>query len=266
MKLRFILSTCFAVIFGSLSSHSLANGEIGDHVNELDKHIGQYVEEVNWLIEQMEDMVDTYAVKGAKAAKSERVMDFWEEVDFHSAIEVNFVPVYASIWQGLFAVKTAIDEEAPVKQVEHELEVLETTFWQALGAVRLAAKLQKDGLLKAVETTENEPVTPAETLADIQNRLDRVVAKHAEQLKEVAKNLVFDTYLHRFEGVEGTLIEHDADLVEDLEKDFNVTLPKALDAGASVDKVRAIVDEMNAKLDTAKSLIEEAEKRRKNVF
>ena len=69
-----------------------------------------------------------------------------------------------------------------------------------------------------------------------------------------------------FEGVEGTLIESDADLVEDLELDFNVTLQKAIKDGKSVDEVCDVVLDMQGKLDRAKDLIRDAEQRRSDVF
>jgi len=51
-----------------------------------------------------------------------------------------------------------------------------------------------------------------------------------------------------------------------LEKDFNVTLPQAIKNGKSVDDVRNVVSDMQTKLDRAKTLIEKAEKSRKDVF
>ncbi|HCY27752.1 MAG TPA: hypothetical protein DHV00_05175, partial [Alteromonas macleodii] len=70
-------------------------------------------------------------------------------------------------------------------------------------AVKLASQYQKKGLVNKVQTTEKEPTTGPEVIDDIKTRLDRVVAKYAEQLHEVATTLVHDTYLQRFEGVEG---------------------------------------------------------------
>ena len=61
-----------------------------------------------------------------------------------------------------------------------------------------------------------------------------MVAKYAERLSDEATSIVHDTYLHLFEGVEGTLIEQDANLVEVLEKDFNVTLPQAISGNKTV--------------------------------
>ncbi|WP_226664954.1 hypothetical protein [Microbulbifer aggregans] len=243
-----------------------ANGAIGDHVNDLKGHLGQYSEEVDWLIAKYDGVVDTYEKQGKSKTNTNELVEFWEEVDFHSAIETNYVPVYANIWQGIFGVKQAIEAGKPVAEVRAEQEKLNSAFWQALGAVKLASQYQEKGLLSKVQTTEAEPTTMPETLDDIKHRLDRVVAKFAEKLPEAATTIVHDTYLHRFEGVEGALIEQDAALVEDLEKDFNVTLPQALNEKSSVDDVRTVVEAMQGKIDRAKSLLVEAEKKRKDVF
>ena len=72
--------------------------------------------------------------------------------------------------------------------------------------------------------------------------------------------------MHLFEGVEGTLIEQDANLVEVLEKDFNVTLPQAISGNKTVNQVREVVVDMQTKLTRAQTLIEKAEKSRKDVF
>ncbi|WGL17768.1 hypothetical protein PVT68_05600 [Microbulbifer bruguierae] len=243
-----------------------ANGAIGDHVNDLKAHIGSYSEEVSWLVAKYGEVVDTYEKNGVKGTDTNVMVEHWEEVDFHSAIETNYVPVYANIWQGIFGVKQAIEAGAPISKVRAEQVKLNQALWQGLGAVKLAAQFQEKGLLAKVQTTEAEPTTMPETLDDIKHRLDRVVAKYAEKLPEAATNIVHDTYLHRFEGVEGALIEQDAALVEDLEKDFNVTLPQALDGKTSVDDVRKVVEAMQAKLDKAKTLLMDAEKKRKDVF
>ncbi len=250
----------------ALSQPAAASGDIGEHVNHLKGNLDKYTEEVNWLIGKIDNMVETYASKGVKAANTGQVVDHWEAVDFHSAIEVNYVPIYASIWQGLFGVKGAIDAQKPMAEVKQEQAKLEQALWQALGAVKLASQYQERGLLARVKTTEQAPSSPAETLDVVKQRLDRVVAKFAEKLSGEATEIVHETYLNLFEGVEGPLIEQDAKLVQDLEKDFNVTLPKALKADSSVDDVRAVVTAMHQKLDRAKSLLKDADKNRKEVF
>lgn len=259
----FLTLTLNSALFSQTAS---ANGEITDQVNHLHEHLDQYSEEVNWLIDNFNSVVDTYEKQGKKAAESDKLIEFWEEVGFHSAIETQFVPIYASIWQGIYGVKQNIDKGAQVKVVRKEQEKLNQALWQALGAVKLAAQYQQRGLIKKIQTTEVEPTSAPEILEDIKTRLDRVVAKYAEKLNEVAVTLVHDTYLQRFEGIEGALIEQDADLVEDLEKDFNVTLPQALDGKNSVDKVREVVESMKVKLNRAKKLLADAEAGRKSVF
>lgn len=248
-----------------VTGSAMANGPIGEHVNHLQDSLPKYTEEVTWIIGKIDGMVDTYEKKGAKAAKTDEVRDYWEAVDFHAAIETHYIPIYATIWQGLYGVKEAIDSKAPLTEVQQQQTMLEQALWQALGAVKLAAQYQQQGLL-AVATTTEGATTPSETLDEIKTHLSRVVAKYAEQLPEEAISIVHDTYLTRFEGVEGALIEQDADLVEDLEKDFNVTLPKAIQGKSSVNDVRKVVEAMHGKLDRAKSLLVEAEKNRKDVF
>tara|TARA_B100001996_G_C18631705_1_gene582032 strand:+ start:118 stop:1008 length:891 start_codon:yes stop_codon:yes gene_type:complete len=254
-----------AVTFSMLSSQALANGAIGDHVNNLHAHIGEYTEEVHWLESKFGSVVDAYEAKD-KSLKTDALIEYWEEVDFHSAIETQYVPIYASIWQGIYGVKVAIDEGKAVADVRVEQEKLNHALWQALGAVKLASQYQKKGLVNKVQTTEKEPTTGPEVIDDIKTRLDRVVAKYAEQLHEVATTLVHDTYLQRFEGVEGDLIAKNAALVEDLEKDFNVTLPQAISKDTGVDSVRKVVESMQAKLDRARALLVEVEQSRKDVF
>lgn len=244
----------------------LANGPIGEHVNHLQENIKSYNEEVEWMIGKVDTMVSDYDTKGAKAVKTDDLIEYWESVKFHSAIETNFVPVYASIWQGIYGVKMAIENGKPAAEVRKEQEAMNIALWQGLGAVKLAAKFQQKGLLESVKATATTEMTQSATIDEIKHKLDRVVAKFAERLQDEATDIVHDTYLHLFEGVEGTLIEQDANLVEVLEKDFNVTLPQAIKNSKSVDDIRDVVSDMQTKLDRAKTLIEKAEKSRKDVF
>ena len=155
-----------AVTFSMLSSQALANGAIGDHVNNLHAHIGEYTEEVHWLESKFGSVVDAYEAKD-KSLKTDALIEYWEEVDFHSAIETQYVPIYASIWQGIYGVKVAIDEGKAVADVRVEQEKLNHALWQALGAVKLASQYQKKGLVGKVQTTEKEPTTGPEVIDDI---------------------------------------------------------------------------------------------------
>ncbi|MGB1141880.1 MAG: hypothetical protein ACPG1A_13340 [Halioglobus sp.] len=262
---RLVVALVFPVLSVSLGAgQAQASGEIGEHVNDLSSHLDQYTKDVNWLIGKVDGIVDAYEKGGLEAAQPDKVVDHWEAVDFHSAIETNYIPLYGEIWQGLFGVRMAIEKEQPVAEVRAEQATLEQALWQSLGAVKVAAQFQKRGMLPAVENTE--AASPVETVDIINRNLDRVVAKYAEKLPDDALEIVQSTYLNRFEGIEGDLIALDADLVEDLEVDFNVRLQKAIKDGKSLDDVRAVVVSMQGKLDTCRALLEGAENNRSEVF
>ena len=248
------------------SQATMATGAIGEHVNHLTDNLDNYSQEVNWLNDKVKAMILRYQEGGADEAKPDLLVEHWEAVDFHSAIETNYVPVYASIWQGLFGVKTAMEDNASIEQVREQHDLLEQALWQGLGAVKLAAQYQDKGLTEQVATTQENPTNSLEALDAIDNHLNRVVAKYAEKLPKEAVTIVHDTYLNLFEGVEGELIALDAELVEDLEKDFNVTLPQAIQNDKSVDDVRGVVTMMQGKLDAAASLLEQSAEERKDVF
>jgi hypothetical protein len=255
------------LIITSFTAFSVfANGEVGNHVNHLSDNIKKYEEEVNWLSNKVDDMIVTYQKDGAEAANTGALMEYWEHVDFHPAIESNYILIYASIWQGLYGVKDSIDNKTPMTNIKAEQVKLEKALWQALGAVKMAAKFQDDGLLTKIKTTAAAPKNSIEALVAIDKNLHKVVAKYAEKLIDVSTTLVHDTYLNLFEGVEGELIALDANLIEDLEKDFNVTLPKAIKDKKTVAQVRAIVVAMSEKLSKAKDLLEKHEKNKKDVF
>ena len=255
------------LIFGSLvSSFALANGEIGDHVNDLQGHLNQYEEEVVWFLEEVNKLTNIYYSKSAETAITDVLIDNWESVDFHAAIETNYIQIYASIWQGIYGVKASIDEGNETQIVAQEQSNLERAMWQALGAVKLAAKYQQEGLLGNQPPTDYAALTSSETLEEIQSSLDRSVAKFAERLPEEATDIVLNTYLELFEGLEGDLIMLDASLVEDLEKDFNVTLPQALNSNSTLSEVRTVVDSMKGKLEHSKNLLNEINSARRDVF
>jgi len=54
--------------------------------------------------------------------------------------------------------------------------------------------------------------------------------------------------------------------VEDLEKDFNVALPKLIENGAPVSEVGDYVKAMKEKLNRARNCLKRAKKNKKDVF
>jgi hypothetical protein len=218
---------------------------------------------VHWLLEQVDGIISTYEKQGAKAAKPTKLVDDWESVKFHPAIESNYVPLYANIWQGLYGVQEAILKEKPISEVRKQQVFLEQALWQSLGAVKMAAKLQAEG---QSASGSGKAMGPVATIDEIKHNLSEVVIEFADKKYAEAKELVHETYETRFEGIEGALIEQDADLVEDLEKDFNVTLPGKLNAEASMESLKQVVDAMQKKLDRARVLLVKAQENKRDVF
>lgn len=260
-RFAWLLAAAFTVVL--VSGPARASGEIGDHVKDLKVHVNEYSEELHWLLGKVENIVATYETKGAVAAEPSKLVDHWEAVKFHAAIETNFVPLYANIWQGLYGVQEAIQKEKPIAEVREQQTALEQALWQSLGAIKLAAKLQAEG---DTASGGDKAMGPVATIDAIKHNLSKVVIEFAEKEYAEAKELVYQTYQTRFEGIEGALIEQDAELVEDLEKDFNVTLPQQLKADGSMEAVKQIVDAMQTKLDRARALLAEAEENKRDVF
>lgn len=260
---RFSRLLTAALVAFVISGPAQASGEIGDHVKDLKSHINEYTDEVRWLIEKVDGIVATYEKQGARAAAPTKLVDHWEAVKFHAAIETQYVPLYANIWQGLYGVQEAIMKDKPIAEVRRQQAALEQALWQSLGAVKLAAKLQAGGGQSAAG---GKTLGPVATIDAIKQNLSEVVIEFAEKEYEAAKELVHETYQARFEGIEGALIEQDAELVEALEKDFNVSLPQQLNADGSMEAVKRIVDAMQQKLDRARALLAEAEKNKRDVF
>lgn len=102
---------------------------------------------------------------------------------------------------------------------------------------------------------EVEQSSSVEAIERIEGDLDEVVAAYEDGNAEEAKSIIKQTYLSNFEGVEGTLIEENPELVGDLEAAFNEDLPALIDENASVSTVQNRVEEMNTKLETAEGIL-----------
>jgi len=98
-----------------------------------------------------------------------------------------------------------------------------------------------------------------ETVETIKSNLDEAADAYAAGNDAEAKEMIRQTYLSHFEGLEGPLIEKRPELVNELEADFNEELPGLIDENASASEVRSKVDEMGAKLDTAAEVLSETD-------
>lgn len=106
---------------------------------------------------------------------------------------------------------------------------------------------------------EEESATPAQAVAEI-GEIKTMLATAVDQVRsgdaDAAEKTVGDTYLERFEKVEGPLGERDEELMEKLEEAISTDLRKEIKDGASADEVSASVDEINADLDRAVELLQ----------
>ncbi|XOZ32999.1 hypothetical protein ACMDCT_12350 [Halomonadaceae bacterium KBTZ08] len=257
-------SALLAATLVALPLTASADGEVGDHVNHLKSNLDTYESDVSRFVERVDTMVGQYSEQGADAVETGALIELWEEVKIHAAVEVNYAPVYAKIWQGIYGMKEAIDQEKSLEAVRAEQKALKSALWQGLGAVKMAARHQAKGG-HSEQSSESEGSASA-TVDQIVANLDEVTVEHAEGETEEATELVHDTYMELFEGIEGALIEQDAELVESLEKDFNVTLPQLVEKGASVSEVTDQVDAMKEKLARTRKLLKEAEESQGDVF
>ncbi|MGE9267977.1 MAG: hypothetical protein ACQKBY_07755 [Verrucomicrobiales bacterium] len=246
-----------------------AHGEIGDDIKNMQAHLDEYESDLRATIAKYQGLVDTYSEKGAGAVKSDDLIAFWEDAKMHYPVELNYVQVYAKIWQAIYAIKEGIDAGKPKEEVQASMQTLRENLWQGMGVVKLAAQIQA-GKIAAGEAPLPEAVEkagdPVETLTVILDKLDRIMAKSAERDFEASKEMVHDTYLNLFEGVEGALIELDAKLVADLEKDFNVVLPKLIEDEAPLAEIKKATEASKGKIEKARDLLKKASKETKDAF
>ncbi len=95
----------------------------------------------------------------------------------------------------------------------------------------------------------------AAVIERIEGDLHEAVEAYEAGNQDQAKSIIKQTYLSNFEGIEGTLIEENPDLVEELEADFNEELPGLIDEGAPVSEVSEKVESMESKLHEAEEIL-----------
>lgn len=172
---------------------------------------------------------------------------------------------YPGVWQRIVGLREAVESHADIDRVQAAADELAAALWQGLGAVRLVASQVESG--EAASAPSDPPEGDSgEQIAHIQDALKQAVAAYDDGDLERAEKLIHDAYMQRFEFLEGDLIAQDAELVEKLELDFNAGLPRLMQQGAELEKVRAKLDEMLADLDRADQLLTKAESDRESVF
>lgn len=244
-----------------------AHGEADEEMlAEFHEHLDDYRQDIETLAAELEPIVEGYAAGETVKPQIEALIEHWEEVDVHAAIERKATVTYPGVWQALIALQQAVDGGRPPAEVSAAGKRLESALWQGFGALRLAASQVGSGAGEATVAASGGPESGPEAVERIIADLERAVAAYeADQLSR-AEALIHETYMTRFEGLEGDLIERDPELVTRLERDFNATLPLLMQQGASMEDVRAALQSMKAQLETASGILESVEQSRTEVF
>jgi hypothetical protein len=230
-----------------------AHGD-GEGVDEFHEHIDDFEVEVA----ELAAFADELAARPGPLPESETtgLIDAWEAVEIHEAIELKATPLYPPVWQTLIGLKQALENGAGDAALAERSAAFHGSLLQGLGALKLAASQVRAGTAPVAEAHGDEDV--ATTVAAIRDALDDAVAHYAEGDLAGAEAEIHEAYMQRFEGLEGELIALDADLVSTLEADFNANLPLRMQDGADLERVRARVDVMGERLDRVERLLEAA--------
>lgn len=109
------------------------------------------------------------------------------------------------------------------------------------------------------DESAEESATPTEAVAQI-GEIKTLLATAVDQVRagdpDAADATVGDAYLERFELVEGPLGERDRDLMEELEEAISTDLRSEIKAGKSAAEIQTKVDEIDADLDKAVTVLQ----------
>lgn len=245
---------------------TMASGQWGEEARNFQEHLDDYQAEVEMLIEEANAIARAHETGQPVDSRLEEYIEQWENVGVHGAIETRATVLYAGIWQGIIGLQQAAGNDTPPDEFRKLVDKLEAALWQGLGGVRLAAAQVRAGTAPQPAGSAHDDASPSEAIEAIVAQLREAVDAYEAGDTEQANELIAEAYIERFEGLEGDLIEQDAELVRSLEKDFNATLPMAMKRGAPASEVRGELDRMIGDLATAEKLLVESEKSRSEVF
>ncbi|MCH6256505.1 hypothetical protein MLD52_08095 [Puniceicoccaceae bacterium K14] len=257
------------------SASVYGNGEIDyELVAAFAENLDRFESELVKMSTQTDDYLKAYRKDKDTDAAFKAWVDLWESVGFHGVVETKAPYLYPPVWQGIYAMKGVVDAKGPIADMKKAAEQTKAALWQGLGGLRvLAANPSEDDHADHGDhghshddhdhgsvDTDDQPVEA------IISALESAVSAYADGDSKKAEKLVFDAYMDIFEGLEGDLIQSNADLVTALELEFNAGLPKIFKDGGSVSDAKAKVESMKESLLQAKKLLAEAEAKRSSVF
>jgi len=262
-KLFTSLATATALCGALGAQPALGHGDAAEEAANFHEHLDDYRGELEQLAATVDGLVEAYADGEDVTGHLEGLTDEWEEVGVHAAIETQAMILYPGIWQGIGELKQGIEAGVPAADLRERADSLKAALWQGYGGLRLAANRLEQGDDDHAAGAADEP---GEAIHAITDMLEHAVEAYEAGELERARDLIFDSYMQRFEYLEGDLIEQDPELVSSLEEDFNANLPLLMKNEASLEDVRAKVEAMIADLETAEGLLEAAQKSDSEVF
>lgn len=240
-----------------------AHGDAGEHVENFEQHLSIYGSNVQQLGQEIDSVTAAYADGDAVVERVDALVQQWEQVKFHAAVETVAPPLYPPIWAAIGRFESAIKEDADASVVRQRADAIQAALNQGLGGLKYAAKVGDadpagdDGHSHADEH-DHAGDSSQDPVGTIMAALDKSVSLYKQNKPGKAKELIQKTYLQRFEMLEGDLIEQDPELVSNLEQAFNATLPNLMTDGAPAGEIRAQVDAMDSKLERARVLLDQA--------
>lgn len=260
-----------ALLILPLSGAVFAHGGADGQAAEFEQHMDTYVDDIHGLIATVDSIVADYEPGEDYSETINALTQQWESVDVHLAIETNAPPLYPPIWLALGEFSTALEEAASLEAIAARGDDIAAALWQGYGALKLLAAQKEQGHAHAdghghEPASAPAPAGGAAVIDTINGNLDQVLALYKQDQNDAAQELIYDTYMDLFEGVEGDLIEQDAKLVSSLEADFNASLPALIKNSAPATEVAAQIDAMKVDLETARELLVVAEQQESPVF
>ncbi len=163
----------------------------------------------------------------------------------------------------------AVEEEDPeeAEEIEEAFEVLEGALPGAEAPaevvdaeeVEVAAELVGHELEETVGAQPLEEVEPAEVADNIESLLAEVVEAYEAGDTDEAAELAAEAYLENYEVIEAEVIEYAPEINEQLEPLLGAELRRQIDAGAPVEEIRTMVEDAEALLAEALTVLEEEE-------
>ena len=242
-----------------------AHGDYEADVDEFHLRLDEYRQDVMHMLDSADKIAAAYSNETDAEASAQKLIDLWEEVAVHGAIETKASILYPPVWQALSNLQQALKTDAGEADLQAAQDDLAVALWQGLGGVTLAANQYEQGM-EQVPTQAAPEGDYAEQIAAIRDELEQAVQAYADNDVKQAGKLVYNAYMQRFEFLEADLIAQDAELVEKLELDFNAGLPQLMQQGADVKAIRDKLAKMNAELDQAEALLAASEANRSEVF